>query len=66
MLLNRSYHKSYWNRTSKVRNFWSCQVGDLLGRYPDLMDDFNEFLARCEKNGTFTKQVFILLSLEIS
>ncbi|GMY26135.1 paired amphipathic helix protein Sin3-like 4 isoform X1 [Fagus crenata] len=25
-------------------------VGDLLGRYPDLMDGFKEFLARCEKN----------------
>ncbi|KAG6713221.1 hypothetical protein I3842_05G141700 [Carya illinoinensis] len=25
-------------------------VADLLGRYPDLMDGFNEFLARCEKN----------------
>ncbi|KAF8399358.1 hypothetical protein HHK36_015223 [Tetracentron sinense] len=24
-------------------------VGDLLGKYPDLMDGFNEFLARCEK-----------------
>ena len=42
------------------------QVGDLLGRYPVLMDDFNEFLARCEKNGTFMNQIFILLSLEIS
>ncbi|KAF5443219.1 hypothetical protein F2P56_035794 [Juglans regia] len=28
-------------------------VGDLLGRYPDLMDGFNEFLARCEKNEPF-------------
>ncbi|KAJ8773731.1 hypothetical protein K2173_006381 [Erythroxylum novogranatense] len=25
-------------------------VGDLLGRYPDLIDGFNEFFARCEKN----------------
>ncbi|XP_021604424.1 paired amphipathic helix protein Sin3-like 4 isoform X3 [Manihot esculenta] len=25
-------------------------VGDLLGKYPDLMEGFNEFLARCEKN----------------
>ncbi|KAF8390325.1 hypothetical protein HHK36_024850 [Tetracentron sinense] len=24
-------------------------VGDLLGKYPDLMDGFNEFLVRCEK-----------------
>ncbi|CAL1357250.1 unnamed protein product [Linum trigynum] len=25
-------------------------VGDLIGRYPDLMDGFNDFLSRCEKN----------------
>ncbi|KAK4598272.1 hypothetical protein RGQ29_015659 [Quercus rubra] len=25
-------------------------VQDLLGRYPELMDGFNDFLARCEKN----------------
>lgn len=31
------------------------QVGDLLGRYPDLMDGFNGFLARCEKNGNCLK-----------
>ncbi|KAF5206479.1 Paired amphipathic helix protein sin3-like [Thalictrum thalictroides] len=24
-------------------------VGDLLGKYPDLMDGFNEFVKRCEK-----------------
>ncbi|XP_034687109.1 paired amphipathic helix protein Sin3-like 3 isoform X3 [Vitis riparia] len=24
-------------------------VGDLIGKYPDLMDEFNEFLTRCEK-----------------
>jgi hypothetical protein len=40
-------------------------VGDLLGKYPDLMDGFNEFLALCEKKGTFTKQIFLLLALEI-
>ncbi|KAF8407976.1 hypothetical protein HHK36_007116 [Tetracentron sinense] len=28
-------------------------VGDLLGKYPDLMDGFNEFLARCEKIGNY-------------
>ncbi|OMO57274.1 Paired amphipathic helix [Corchorus capsularis] len=27
------------------------QVNYLLGRYPDLMDGFNEFLVCCEKNG---------------
>jgi histone deacetylase complex regulatory component SIN3 len=31
--------------------FGLCQVSDLLGKYPDLMDGFNDFLARCEKNG---------------
>jgi hypothetical protein len=40
-------------------------VGDLLGKYPDLMDGFNEFLALCEKKGIFTKQIFLLLALEI-
>lgn len=30
---------------------YSGKMNDLLGRYPDLMDGFNEFLARCEKNG---------------
>ncbi|CAL1413731.1 unnamed protein product [Linum trigynum] len=25
-------------------------VADLIGRYPDLMDGFNDFLSRCEKN----------------
>lgn len=40
-------------------------MGDLLGKYPDLMDGFNEFLALCEKKGTFTKQIFLLLALEI-
>lgn len=27
------------------------QVADLLGKYPDLMDGFNEFLERCENIG---------------
>ncbi|XP_010272120.1 PREDICTED: paired amphipathic helix protein Sin3-like 4 isoform X1 [Nelumbo nucifera] len=26
-------------------------IGDLLGKYPDLMDGFNEFLTCCEKRG---------------
>lgn len=37
------------------RYFCLNQVGDLLGKYPDLMEGFNEFLARCEKNGNFFK-----------
>ncbi|CAI0386549.1 unnamed protein product [Linum tenue] len=32
-------------------------VGDLIGRYPDLMDGFNDFLSRCEKNGNFPRPV---------
>ncbi|XP_031386160.1 paired amphipathic helix protein Sin3-like 4 isoform X2 [Punica granatum] len=28
-------------------------VSDLLGKYPDLMDGLNEFLARCDKNEGF-------------
>ncbi|CAI0379579.1 unnamed protein product [Linum tenue] len=30
-------------------------VADLIGRYPDLMDGFNDFLSRCEKNGNFPR-----------
>lgn len=30
---------------------FSFQVTDLLGKYPDLMDEFNEFLERCENIG---------------
>ncbi|OVA15816.1 Paired amphipathic helix [Macleaya cordata] len=26
-------------------------IGDLLGKYPDLMDGFKEFIEHCEKNG---------------
>ncbi|KAL5552983.1 hypothetical protein UlMin_040384 [Ulmus minor] len=36
---------------------------DLLGRYPDLMDGFNEFLARCEKNDGFLAGVMSKKSL---
>ncbi|XP_048318177.1 paired amphipathic helix protein Sin3-like 4 isoform X1 [Ziziphus jujuba] len=38
-------------------------VGDLLGRYPDLMDGFNEFLASCEKNDGFLAGVMSKKSL---
>lgn len=38
-------------------------VGDLLGRYPDLMDGFNEFLARCEKNDALLAGVMSKKSL---
>ncbi|XP_061973574.1 paired amphipathic helix protein Sin3-like 4 [Populus nigra] len=39
-----------YTREIITRSELQSLVGDLLGRYPDLMDDFNEFLARCEKN----------------
>jgi hypothetical protein len=29
----------------------SLQVSDILGKFPDLMDGFNDFLARCESLG---------------
>uniref|UniRef100_A0A803PD15 Histone deacetylase interacting domain-containing protein n=1 Tax=Cannabis sativa TaxID=3483 RepID=A0A803PD15_CANSA len=38
-------------------------VGDLLGKYPDLMDGFNEFLSRCEKNDGFLAGVMSKKSL---
>lgn len=38
-------------------------VRDLLGRYPDLMDGFDEFLARCEKNDGFLAGVISKKSL---
>ena len=39
-------------------------MGDLLGNYPDLMDGFNEFLARCEKNGNVP--TILLLSVKLN
>ncbi|KAJ6313356.1 hypothetical protein OIU77_014790 [Salix suchowensis] len=39
-----------YTREIITRSELQSLVGDLLGRYPVLMDDFNEFLARCEKN----------------
>lgn len=38
-------------------------VGDLLGRYPDLMDGFNGFLARCEKSEELLADVMSKKSL---
>ncbi|KAA8533070.1 hypothetical protein F0562_033397 [Nyssa sinensis] len=38
-------------------------VGDLLGRYPDLMEGFNEFLDRCEKIDGFLAGVMSKRSL---
>lgn len=29
----------------------ASQVTDLLGKYPDLMEEFNDFLERCENIG---------------
>ena len=44
-------------------------MGDLLGRYSDLMDGFNEFLARCERNGNclelvHASLVFVLFNIK--
>lgn len=47
-------------------NIFALQVGDLLGRYPDLMDGFNEFLARCEKNGNCPHLILSLISVLIN
>ncbi|XP_044493572.1 paired amphipathic helix protein Sin3-like 4 isoform X5 [Mangifera indica] len=38
-------------------------VSDLLGKYPDLMDGFHGFLARCEKNEGFLANVMSKKSL---
>lgn len=32
--------------------FILSQVSDLLGKFPDLMDEFNQFFERCESIGT--------------
>ncbi|XP_050947130.1 paired amphipathic helix protein Sin3-like 4 isoform X3 [Cucumis melo] len=40
-----------------------CLMGDLLGRYSDLMDGFNEFLSRCERNDGFLAGVMSRKSL---
>ncbi|XP_064949089.1 paired amphipathic helix protein Sin3-like 4 isoform X1 [Musa acuminata AAA Group] len=40
------YSKEIINRT-ELKNL----VSDILGKYPDLMDGFNEFLAHCENIG---------------
>lgn len=42
---------------------FTCQMGDLLGRYSDLMDGFNEFLSRCERNGKYLEFVLIMMVL---
>ncbi|XP_021652208.2 paired amphipathic helix protein Sin3-like 4 isoform X3 [Hevea brasiliensis] len=39
-----------YTREIITRSELQSLVGDLLGKYPDLMDGFNEFLARCEKH----------------
>ncbi|XP_077222252.1 paired amphipathic helix protein Sin3-like 4 [Tasmannia lanceolata] len=38
-------------------------MGDILGKYPDLMDGFNEFLAHCENIDGFLAGVFNKKSL---
>lgn len=43
--------------------YFSLKVGDVLGKYPHLMEGFNDFLAHCENNRNIGKLViyFILL-----
>ncbi|KAF7809233.1 paired amphipathic helix protein Sin3-like 4 isoform X1 [Senna tora] len=42
-----------YSREIITRQELESLVGDLLGKYPDLMEGFNEFLSRCEKNDGF-------------
>lgn len=42
-----------------------CQVSDLLGRYPDDMEAFNEFLAYCEKHGNNFNQMLMVPSINL-
>lgn len=39
-------------------------MGDLLGKYPDLKEGFNEFLVQAEKNGGNYK-TDVLLSINL-
>ncbi|KAI4314256.1 hypothetical protein L6164_027183 [Bauhinia variegata] len=42
-----------YSREIITRQELQSLVGDLLGKYPDIMDEFNEFLTQCEKNEGF-------------
>lgn len=39
-------YKSVWDLKT-----CSSQVADLLGKHPDLLEGFGEFLERCEQDG---------------
>ncbi|XP_020975344.1 paired amphipathic helix protein Sin3-like 2 isoform X1 [Arachis ipaensis] len=43
----------FYSREIITRQELQSSVGDLLGKFPDLMDGFNDFLAQCEKNDGF-------------
>lgn len=56
MMLRRSSllipsRKSHMKRNKRYLTLSSLQVSDILGKFPDLMEGFNEFLARCESLG---------------
>ncbi|RYR18045.1 hypothetical protein Ahy_B03g062676 isoform A [Arachis hypogaea] len=40
----------FYSREIITRQELQSSVGDLLGKFPDLMDGFNDFLVQCEKN----------------
>ncbi|XP_061344448.1 paired amphipathic helix protein Sin3-like 4 isoform X2 [Gastrolobium bilobum] len=52
-----------YSREIITRHELQSLVGDLLGKYPDLMEGFNEFLAQCEKNEGFLAGVMNKKSL---
>ena len=41
--------------------FCLFQVTDLLGKYPDLMNEFNQFLERCEHTGNCLRSIIFEL-----
>lgn len=45
---------------------FTFQVTDLLGKHSDLMDEFNDFLERCENIGNCSSAFFLLLLLLLS
>ncbi|KAK4263327.1 hypothetical protein QN277_028757 [Acacia crassicarpa] len=52
-----------YSREIITREELQTLVGDLLGKYPDLLEGFNEFLSRCEKNDGFLAGVMNKKSL---
>lgn len=58
-----AYDQTPYSTIICLFNFgFSLQVTDLLGKYPDLMDEFNEFLERCENIGDCFSILLLLIS----